>query len=458
MWEKLFMIFACALTFLIRKIIQKEHNIYKFNFKFVLYYFYSSVCAFFVWPFFLFNPKSVHNARFGAWLIRPITTFFEIDWILRNGEILAEERGAIIVSNHQSSFDILGLFNIWHVVYKMTVVAKNELFYIWPFGLSAYLAGVVFIKRSDAKGAYRHLDIISNVLLKDKTKIWVFPEGTRNKDYNKMLPFKKGAFTMAVVAQVPIIPVVFSPYYFINKEKHFFDKGHIIIQCLEPISTKGLSLEDIPDLMDKVQQKMMVTYKELSKEVLDSLPTNYTLTENGRNLQNVKELAGIYEYLGQRVLGIQLTVRNSKVLLEDKPAVIVVNHQSSLEILLIFQIWRKLIRRIIGVSKSELLYLFPYGQTNYLLGTMFVNRKKGGLDDMERIGREVVREKARAFMMPEGTRNHNKETLLPFKRGAFHMAIKSQIPIIPIAISPFYFIDYEKTSFGQRGLKEITLL
>ncbi|CAG9783112.1 unnamed protein product [Diatraea saccharalis] len=281
MWDKLIIIFACALTYIYWKISQEKYKKYKFTLKFFIFYLYASMCAFFVWPFFLLNPKSVHNARFGAWLIKPITKLYQIEFVLRNGEILTEERGAVIVSNHQSSLDILGLFNIWHVVHKMTVIAKNELFYVWPFGLSAYLAGVVFIERTNAKNAYKQLAITSDVMLKDKSKIWVFPEGTRNKDYTKMLPFKKGAFTMAVAAQAPIIPVVFSPYYFINKEKGLFDKGHIVIQCLEPISTKGLSPEDIPDLINKLQHKMMTTYKELTKEVLDTLPADYPFTTVG---------------------------------------------------------------------------------------------------------------------------------------------------------------------------------
>lgn len=61
--------------------------------------------------------------------------------------------------------------------------------------------------------------------LNSQTKIWLFPEGTRNKNYNTLLPFKKGAFNIAVAAQVPIIPVLFSPYYFINSQKYIFNKG-----------------------------------------------------------------------------------------------------------------------------------------------------------------------------------------------------------------------------------------
>lgn len=62
-----------------------------------------------------------------------------------------------------------------------------------------------------------------------QTKIWLFPEGTRNKDFTKLLPFKKGAFNIAVAAQVPIIPVVYSPYYFINAKKFIFNKGKFVI-------------------------------------------------------------------------------------------------------------------------------------------------------------------------------------------------------------------------------------
>lgn len=57
--------------------------------------------------------------------------------------------------------------------------------------------------------------------------------------------------------------------------------GHVIIQCLEPISTKGLTSEDLPDLISRVHEKMTAAYKELSKEVLDALPANYPFTLDG---------------------------------------------------------------------------------------------------------------------------------------------------------------------------------
>ncbi|KAM3966640.1 1-acyl-sn-glycerol-3-phosphate acyltransferase beta-like [Aphomia sociella] len=282
MWyNALMFVVMCVFSFLFWKLTQNEPNVYKFYSKFLIYFLYGSLVGFFTWPIFLFNPKNTKNARIGAGLIKPITKVIGVKWTFRNEKVIAEDRGAIIVSNHQSSIDILGLFQLWSKAKNMTVIAKKEIFYVWPFGLAAYLAGVVFINRSKAKDAYKTLKITSDVMVKQKTKIWVFPEGTRNKDYSNMLPFKKGAFTMAVAAQVPIIPVVFSPYYFINRKKHIFNKGHIICKFLDPVPTEGLTMDDIPALIDSIHKIMTATYRDLEKEILNDLPADYPYTTKG---------------------------------------------------------------------------------------------------------------------------------------------------------------------------------
>ncbi|XP_047539531.1 1-acyl-sn-glycerol-3-phosphate acyltransferase beta-like [Vanessa atalanta] len=277
MWDKLWLILAVIVfTYLSKKIkTSEEPSKFFFYLKFSIFYLYGSLLACIVWPFFLFTPKNLKNAALGAWLIKPVTKIYDLKWHLRNGEVLSKEEGAVIVSNHQSSLDILGLFNIWNDVGKLAPIAKKELFYVWPFGLAAYLAGVVFIDRKNARGAYEQLKITSDVMVKNKTKMWLFPEGTRNKENDTLLPFKKGAFIIAVAAQKPIIPVVFSPYYFINEKKYIFNKGHVVIQCLEPVPTEGLTMEDVPDLVDRVRNQMDKKYKELIQEVLSALPPDY---------------------------------------------------------------------------------------------------------------------------------------------------------------------------------------
>lgn len=52
------------------------------------------------------------------------------------------------------------------------------------------------------------------------------------------------------------------------------------------------------------------------------------------------------------------------------------------------------------------------------------------------------------FIYPEGTRNSNRG-LLPFKRGAFKTAINAKVPITPLIVSPYYFIDSKKYIFDK---------
>lgn len=51
---------------------------------------------------------------------------------------------------------------------RLAPVAKKEIFYVWPFGLAAYLAGVVFIDRKNTKDAYEQLKITSEAMVKQK--------------------------------------------------------------------------------------------------------------------------------------------------------------------------------------------------------------------------------------------------------------------------------------------------
>lgn len=72
---------------------------------------------------------------------------------------------------------------------------------------------------------------------------------------------------MAIQGQVPIVPVVFSSYRtFLNDELRILNPGEAIIEALPEVSTKGLSHEDINDLMKRTRQIMIDKYAELSKE------------------------------------------------------------------------------------------------------------------------------------------------------------------------------------------------
>lgn len=116
------------------------------------------------------------------------------------------------------------MFQVWQVIKIVTAVAKREMFYVLPFGPAAWLAGITFIDRKSAKASYKSLDECAETMRNKRAKIFIYPEGTRNIKRG-LLPFKRGAFKTAISAQVPVYPIVVSPYYFIDQINKSFDKG-----------------------------------------------------------------------------------------------------------------------------------------------------------------------------------------------------------------------------------------
>lgn len=159
---------------------------------------------------------------------------------------------------------------------KCTVVAKRELFYAWPFGLAAWLAGLIFIDRVRGEKARETLNEVNRRIKQQRIKLWVFPEGTR-RNTGELHPFKKGAFHMAIDQQIPIMPVVFSSYCtFLNDKKKILNAGRIVITTLPPVSTEGLTKDDIDTLMERVRAQMTETFKLTSAEMLQRYKSHKT--------------------------------------------------------------------------------------------------------------------------------------------------------------------------------------
>ncbi|KAL6034290.1 hypothetical protein STEG23_015032 [Scotinomys teguina] len=148
---------------------------------------------------------------------------------------------------------------------RCVLIAKRELLFMGPVGLIMYLGGVYFINRQRAKTAMSLMADLGDLMVKDNLKVWVYPEGTRN-DNGDLLPFKKGAFYLAIQAQVPIIPVVYSSFSsFYNVKKKRFTSGTIRVQVLDPVPTTGLTDADVTKLVDTCYQSMRDTFLQISQ-------------------------------------------------------------------------------------------------------------------------------------------------------------------------------------------------
>ena len=123
----------------------------------------------------------------------------------------------VYIGNHYTIFDpVYPAITTWEIVH---FVAKRENFET-PV-LKSVLHKVKGIKvNRDGNDVRGLLDCLK--CLKNGEKISLYPEGTRNKTNEELLPFKHGASVMAIRAKVPIVPVV------IYKKPKFFRVAHII--------------------------------------------------------------------------------------------------------------------------------------------------------------------------------------------------------------------------------------
>lgn len=140
-------------------------------------------------------------------------------------EVLENTRPAVIVGNHQTELDILMLGTLFPI--GCSVTAKKSLARTPVLGWFMLLSGTVFIDRADRAQAMKAFEGAAKVMKERQQVVFMFPEGTRSYSTEPMLlPFKKGAFHMAVQGQVPVIPTVTENYsYLLNVKNKRFNSG-----------------------------------------------------------------------------------------------------------------------------------------------------------------------------------------------------------------------------------------
>ena len=119
-------------------------------------------------------------------------------------EHLDPPRPAVLVANHESWFDVFALAGHLPVDYRF--VGKKELTRVPFFGPAWVACGNIPIDRSDRRAAIASLKSAGETMRRDNALLVMFPEGTRSSD-GVLLPFKKGAFVLALELGVPVIPV-----------------------------------------------------------------------------------------------------------------------------------------------------------------------------------------------------------------------------------------------------------
>lgn len=147
-------------------------------------------------------------------------------------------RPAVFIGNHQTELDVLMLGAIFPPYCSVT--AKKSLKVVPFLGWFMALSKTVFIDRANRSTAVKAFDSAAEEMRTHRQSVFIFPEGTRSySEKPEMLPFKKGAFHLAVKAGVPIVPVVVENYSHIMAPRRWrFNAGTIKVKGERPWSVR----------------------------------------------------------------------------------------------------------------------------------------------------------------------------------------------------------------------------
>ncbi len=173
------------------------------------------------------------------------------------------ERAYVVISNHESTADP---FLLCQLPFDTRFIAKEEIFKLPLLGWLMKLSGDIPLRRGDKASVVAMMEEVQRTL-EAGVPVMVFPEGTRSPDGN-LLPFKDGAFQMAIDAQVPLLPLALAGTRECRpKGSLWFGDAKARVRVLEPIPTAGMTREDIPQLKElarkRIQEGLVVVRGEL---------------------------------------------------------------------------------------------------------------------------------------------------------------------------------------------------
>jgi 1-acyl-sn-glycerol-3-phosphate acyltransferase len=176
-------------------------------------------------------------------------------------------RPYVVVSNHESYADI---FLMSHFPWEMKWLSKHTIFQIPVMGWMMRMALDVPVRRGERGSAIAALSECRDRLAR-RVSVMIFPEGTRSRD-DDLLPFKDGAFHLAIQSRVPILPVAIAGTRACMAKGSFaFRHAHAKARVLAPIATDGLTLDDVSSLRDRTRATIDAARRALQRE-LDANP------------------------------------------------------------------------------------------------------------------------------------------------------------------------------------------
>jgi len=172
-------------------------------------------------------------------------------WTFRTSGDLPDDmrRPYVVVANHESFVDMI---LISHLPTEFKWLSKAEIMRIPVLGWMMRLARDIPLERGDTTSGRAALDQ-ARERLGTNVSVMIFPEGTRSKT-GEMRKFRAGAFKLAIEGQHPILPMaVHGTRDCLRKNDWRLGRARAEVRVLQPISTVGLTDDDLPELRERVR-------------------------------------------------------------------------------------------------------------------------------------------------------------------------------------------------------------
>lgn len=260
----LWWVFLYTMIILVPFLLMQISSTFKFRFKIISYCILCLILSALAAPVCLLKNggRTVDNMRIIRAFVRTMKYVFGLRFEVKGLKNFQIDGPCVIISNHQSILDMMGLMEI--LPDRCVQIAKRELMFAGSVGLITYLGGVIYINRKRTRDAKSIMAGVAQAMTDDNLKVWVYPEGTRNNS-GDLLPFKKGAFHLALQAKVPIIPVVYSSFTsFYDGKKSLFTGGTIKVEILPKVDISGVTEEGLSDLTERCFCEMREVFFRLS--------------------------------------------------------------------------------------------------------------------------------------------------------------------------------------------------
>lgn len=148
--------------------------------------------------------------------------------------------------------------------------------------------------------------------------------------------------------------------------------------------------------------------------------------------QVVYRLSRIWGRGAFAIFGITLDVENSAPLDERSPKILIFNHASTIDVLILAALFPQ---GGCAVGKKQILYIPFLNIAWWGMGFVFLDRgnSEKSRNQLNNLGAWMIRKKMTMVIAPEGTRSRTGE-IQAFKMGAFHIALNTKLPLYPMVI------------------------